>query len=718
MHWRGYSTKPYATAPPIYAGHRPRLGDWCHPVGLNCFFSPRSIAIVGASRRPGSFGHEILRNLARSYKGRIYPVNPKYSEVLGLRSYPSLSSLPEPAELVVVAVRAEASIGVVREAGEAGARCVIVVSGGFAETGPEGARLEEVLVEEARRWGLRLVGPNCIGVYDAVTGVDTFFLPQERMPRPPRGYVSLVSQSGAFLTTLMEWAAGEGLGVYRAINIGNKADVDEADVIEYLAGDEYTRTIGVYIEGVKPGAGRRLLDSIASAREAGKSVVMLKGGKSEAGSRATMSHTASLAGNYRVFKDLSLHAGALVVEDPLQLLDALKALSLLSRQPRSNEVLVVTNAGGPGVIAVDSLETLGLRVPPTPADVQDKLKNILPPIASVKNPIDLTGGASNTDYKNALETALSKFGMALVVAPLQPATVDKELAWIIAKSLHRTKTPGTVVMIGGREAKDASKILESLGIPVYPFPHRAAYALYSVYEANRKKCKWPPKQTPLPKDIVKILDKLPAGKIPEHVAFKIIEKLEIDVARWCVATNKIEAKECFKKLKVKSAVVKVSSSRIIHKTDVGGVILGVSSPEEAGDAYDKIKNTLSEDTVLIQEMVPGMLEVIIGAYKDTAFGPLITIGLGGILVEALKEYIIAPAPLDKCHAFEAIRRLKISNVLLNGIRGIKFNIDNIINIAIKVSILTINPRISEIDLNPVILTDNRIIVADSRIIIK
>ncbi len=687
-------------------------------MSLDVFFKPASVAVVGASRRPGTFGHEILRNLRSTYKGRLYAVNPRYNDVLGVRSYPSLSSLPEAPELVVVAVRAEAAVDVVDEAGRVGARGVIVVSGGFAETGPQGERLEGELAGAARRYGVRLVGPNCIGVYDPVSGVDTFFLPRERMPRPPRGYVSLVSQSGAFLTTLMEWASMEGLGVYRAINIGNKADVDEADVISYYTGDDATRAIGVYIEGVKPGAGPRLLEAIQGARRAGKHVVILKGGRTGAGGRATMSHTASLAGDYRVFKDLVEEAGAVMVEDPVHLIDSLKILGMQGhRSPGSGKVLVVTNAGGPGVIAADSLEAEGLQVPPPPRDVAERLRGVLPPIAALGNPVDLTGGASNRDYEIALKEALDSYDMVLIVAPLQPATVDKGLAWIIAERLHEARKPGATVTLGGSEGAEAAAILESLGVPAYPFPHRAARALASLYKSNQPRCADGGGRE-LPSRVKEMLDSQPPGKVLDSEALLIVEALGIPVARWCLARSPGEAARCYERLGVGRVAVKAVGRGIIHKTDVGGVMLGVGSPGEAARSYRVLESRLagSMEGALVQEMVPSGVEAIVGARRDRGFGPIALVGLGGVLVEVLRDYRITRAPTNMCRALQAVKGLRARR-LLEGYRGLANSVEDLAGILARASLLALHPRVEELDLNPVILTRQGPVVVDARIIL-
>ena len=459
---------------------------------LDVFFNPRSVAIVGASPRPGSVGRAILENMTRRYRGRVYPVNPKYSEILGLKAYPRLTEIPDPVDLAVIAVRAEVVPAVMEDAAAKGVRGVVIVSGGFAEAGEEGRRLQERVLKIARKAGIRVVGPNCIGVYNALTGVDTFFLPWDRMKRPHKGPIAIISQSGAFLASVMDWAAEAGIGITKAVNFGNKIDVDEVDLLEYFGEDHNIRVIIVYLEGVRPGRGK---DFIRVAKEVtekkGKYVVLLKGGKTSSGARAAASHTAALAGSYEVFRAAMRQANVIEVDDTITLFDMAKALALL-RPPKGARVGIITNAGGPGVIAADNLARLGLEVPRFSEKLMGKLREVFPPRVAVGNPVDLTGDATDEDFRKALEIVMAsdEVDMLLVLALMQPPSISVRVADHIAEVAWRYKDkPLVVVTIGSEYAKRLREYLESRGIPVYDFPERAVRALYALARCVR--CRWP-----------------------------------------------------------------------------------------------------------------------------------------------------------------------------------------------------------------------------------
>lgn len=690
--------------------------------GLEPFFNPRSIAVIGASEKPGSFGYEIMRNLLARYKGRVYPVNPNYSEILGLKAYTSISSIDEEVDLAVVAVRAEVVPEVLHEAGEVGVRASIIVSGGFSESGPEGRILEERVRRIASSYGIRVIGPNCIGVYDAVTGVDTFFLPRERMRRPPKGQVVLIGQSGALLTMLMDLASTMNLGVYRAVNLGNRVDVGEEEILDYLVGDEYARVVGLYIEGLRRMQGVRLMESIDSIVRAGKSVVVLKGGRGQQGARAAYSHTASLAGDYEVFKAAMEQAGAIVVEDPLDMLDALKALALL-RPPRGNKVGVVTNAGGPGVVAVDALSSYGLEVPRLDEDSMVNLRSTFPRIVSVENPVDLTGGARVQDYSRTLEVLLGSnaIDMILVIAPVQPATLTDSIADVIAGAAFKGKDkPLVAVMIGADYGEMLSQYLENLGVPVYKLPTRAAYALHVLWLRYRGRCGYKGAYT----NIINSMDGSSLVKTPDHKALGIASRYGIEVPGYCLAATREEVGECFHRLE-KPLVAKVSSPDIVHKTDVGGVVTGINTVEEALAAYDAVTARVSKarprariDGILYQEMVTGEgLELIIGGRRDPAFGTVILFGMGGFGVEILKDYTMRIAPVTECHANEMIGEVRVG-ALIRGYRGKPpLHKDGIIKAITSISrLLEENPQIAEAEINPLIATKDKAVAVDVRIL--
>ncbi len=448
---------------------------------MEAFFNPSSIAIVGASPRPGSLGRAILDNLRLRFKGRLYPINPKYSSELGLTWYSSIGDLPEPPDLVVIAVKAGLVPRILESAGEKGAKAAVIISGGFAESGEEGRRLQEEAYEIARKYGVRVVGPNCIGVYNALTGVDTFFLPYDRMRRPPRGPVAIISQSGAFLASIMDWAALEGIGIAKAVNFGNKMDVDEVDMLEYFGWDDDIRVILMYLEGLRPGRGREFV-RVAKEVTRRKPVILLKGGKTSRGASAAASHTAALAGDYDVLRGVMRQARIIEAEEVIDMFDMGKALSNLN-YPKGQRVGIVTNAGGPGVIMVDNLVRYGLDVPEFSHSLQERLREVFPPRVAVRNPVDLTGDASNEDYEKALRTVVEsgEVDIIVVIALMQPPVLTVELGDLIADiAWEHRGIPFVVVTMGSDIAKKLAERIEGRGIPVYPFPERAARAVYAI----------------------------------------------------------------------------------------------------------------------------------------------------------------------------------------------------------------------------------------------
>ena len=704
---------------------------------INVFFEPRSIAVVGASPKPGSIGRAIVENLMRSFKGKLYPVNPKYDEILGLKAYPSISKIPDEVDIAVIAVRAQIVPMIAEDAGKKGVRGLIVVSGGFAEAGAEGKRLQEELLSIAKAHRMRVIGPNCIGVYNAVTGVDTFFLPWERMRRPHKGPIAIISQSGAFLASVMDWAAEEGIGISKAVNFGNKVDVDEVDLISYFGDDDDIKVIIAYLEDIKPGRGRRFIEVAREViREKGKSIVLLKAGRTSAGARAASSHTAALAGSYEVFRAAMKQAGVLEVDDPIRLFDAAKALASLN-PPRGKRVGIVTNAGGPGVIATDTLVRLGLEVPQFTEKLQEKLRRVFPARVSTGNPVDLTGDATPEDFEKALKLVIDsdEVDMVMVLSLMQPPTMDLSVADRIADIAWRRKDkPVAVVTIGSEYAKSLREYLENRGIPVYDFPDRAAFALYalsmaSIHEWAETEC--PDIEVEVPRDNVreasKIIESALAegrSKLLEHEALRLLRLYGLPVPEYCVARTREEAERCGRILE-KPLAAKIISPDIIHKSDVGGVILDIGNAEEAVRAYTKILSNVRGKApnariygVLYQNMVPYGLEVIVGAKRDPVFGPVILFGLGGVFVEALKDVSLRVAPLSACEAYSMLGEIRAS-ALLEGYRD-KAPRDKraLASIILKIAQLMLDqPAVRELDLNPVMAYRRGAAVADARVIL-
>lgn len=444
---------------------------------LDPFFKPRGIAVIGASARPGSVGYVIVEQLKKRFKGAIYPVNPRYTEILGLKCYPTVEEVPDPVDLAVIAVRAEIVPQVMESVGKRGIRAAIIVSGGFAEIGPEGEERQRKVVEIAQRYGIRVIGPNCIGVLDNSSGVDTFFLPEDRLRRPVKGCISIVSQSGALLAMWIDWMAMKGMGLAKAVSYGNKVDVDDVDLIEYLAEDPDTKVILLYIEGLKPGRGRAFIDAVRKAIARGKPVVALKGGKTERGVRAAASHTAAIASGYEIYQAMFRQAGVIEAETMEELFDIAKALTMMP-PARGRRLLIVTNAGGEGVLATDYATRYGLEVPILPKELREELRKVMPQHVIVDNPIDLTGDTDDERYRIALEAVLSRdvVDMAMVIAPPHPPAMTERVVEYIAEVYREFKLPILVVVTGGYIAEKYMRKFESVGLPTYPTPERAARA--------------------------------------------------------------------------------------------------------------------------------------------------------------------------------------------------------------------------------------------------
>lgn len=459
---------------------RPPVGE-----GVEVFFRPRGVAVVGASRVPGKVGYTVLLNLRSMYRGPLYPVNPRAGEILGLPAYPSLLEVPDPVDLAVVAVPARAVPRVVEDAGRRGLRGVVVLSAGFREVGPAGAELERKLVEAARRYGLRVVGPNCIGVYSPSTGVNATFLDPERQGLPGPGPIAFISQSGALGAAVLDWAEARGIGVSRFVSVGNKADVDEADLLAFLRRDPETRSIALYIEGVEDG--RRLRRALEETTPV-KPVVALKAGRSEAGARAAASHTGSLAGSYQIYQAVFRQTGVVPARSPEEMFDLALALAL---QPpmRGDRVAVITVGGGSGVMASDELSELGLRVPELSPSTQARLRRVLLPIASPRNPVDVTGSAVDEHMAESLRVVLEsgEVDAVLLIPYFNVSGITGGLPEKLAGVLR--ENPGIPVVAsvtGGARAWSIARKLEQVaGVPVYPSEARAARALWALRAYGR-----------------------------------------------------------------------------------------------------------------------------------------------------------------------------------------------------------------------------------------
>lgn len=456
---------------------------------LNVFFYPDSIAVVGASRTPGKVGYELLRNLKEGFRGRLYPINPKADEVLGLKAYPSVKEVPDEIDLAVISVPATLVPEVAEDCGEKGVKGLIVISGGFKEVGPEGAKLERRLVQVVRKYGVRLVGPNCVGVYVPKTGVNTVFLTRERQGFPKHGFIAFMSQSGAFGAAVLDWAAMRGIGMSKFISYGNKADVDEDDVLEYLRDDGDTRVITMYVEGVSDG--RTFFKALRDTTPV-KPVVVLKSGRTEAGARAASSHTGALAGQDFIYTAVFKQSGAIRTYDMEELFDVGMAMGM---QPPAggDRVAVLTVGGGSGVMATDALSDLGLKVPRLSDATIEKLRKILLPIASPYNPVDVTGSARDEHLVEAVEVLMRSgevnaiMWLPYYMVPGISGELNRKFIERVRKVNKELSTPIPVVGVatGGTYTARFSREAEEMGIPMYLSPERAARVIKALVDYGR-----------------------------------------------------------------------------------------------------------------------------------------------------------------------------------------------------------------------------------------
>ncbi|MEM0372103.1 MAG: acetate--CoA ligase [Ignisphaera sp.] len=679
---------------------------------LEYLFKPKSVAIIGASREPGKVGHAILKNIIESgYKGEIYPVNPKADKILGLDVYKSVSEIPGDIDLAVIVVPAQVVLSTLEECGKKGVKHVVVITAGFKEVGGEGIEREKKLVEIAKKYGVRIVGPNCLGIMDLYTPINASFGPTPLR----RGGIAFISQSGALLSAILDWSLKTGIGFSKIVSLGNKADLNESDFIEYLGEDPETKVILLYLESITDG--RRFI-SIGASVSRKKPIILLKGGTTEAGAKAALSHTGSMAGGITALKAALKKAGIIHVTTVSELFDMAIAFST-QPIPHGDRIGIVTNAGGGGVVTSDILTSKGLKLASLSKQTIDYLRNSLPPMASVYNPVDVLGDAQADRYRLAIEALLKDHnvdGLITILTP-QVVTEPEETAKVIIElsKLYPSK-PIVAVFIGGDKVEKASKMLIENNIPVYDMPEKGVIAIYglsmyrelreyvlktlehvNIYDVDRRKAL----------SIIESVKNQNRKVLLESEAKEVVKCYGIPVAPTMLATSEDEAVEIAKNMGY-PVVLKIASPDIIHKSDVGGVIMNVRSDNDVREAFRSIISNVRRFSpqssiygVVVQKMVPKGREVIIGSTKDPVFGHIVMFGLGGIYAELFKDVSFRLAPLSLYEAKEMVMETKAYN-LLKGFRGEPTaDIASVINILLRVSkLVTDVPDIVEMDINP------------------
>jgi len=700
---------------------------------LTPFFNPRGVVIVGASTSPEKLGYGAARNLVYSgYTGATHFVSQKIGELFNRPLYTKLSQVPDPVDLAVLIVPAPATPETLEACGQRGIRAAIVVASGFREAGPQGAALEAQCLEVARKHGIRMVGPNCIGGLDTHLPLDTTFLPP---PMPARGHIGFISHSGAFCAAIIDWARNQGFGFSRLISLGNQADVDETDMLPVMAADDNTHVIVMYLEGVADG--KRFVE-VAREVTGQKPVVALKVGRFESGQRAAASHTGALAGSDRAYEAAFEKAGIFRADSAEQMFDWAQALAACPL-PKGRKVAVLTNAGGPGVIAADALEVNGLQIADLSASTEKALAKILPPAASVHNPVDMLASASPSQYADCLQILLVDANVdgALVILPPPPMYHTEEVADLLIPIIQASEKPILMALLGSELTKEAAKRFQRTDIPTYTFPEQAASALGILVKraeflnheghpgptgnagagkgTQRKDLK--PSRT-FPKDTGTVRVLRGSNFSPEE----LVASYGIPTAPMKLATNADEAVDIAHKLGF-PVVMKIASPDILHKSDVGGVLLDISSEREAHDGYAQLikkagnphPNVKIEGVHLQQQISEGQ-EVIVGMVRDPQFGPLIMFGSGGVEVEGLKDVAFALGPLTQAEA-ESMMHKTWAGRKLDGYRNLlPADKSAVVDALIRLSRLANeHPEISEIEINPLRVLSDGIVAIDVRV---
>ncbi len=677
---------------------------------LDALFSPGSVAVVGASRSPDKVGNRILANLIEcGFTGQIVPVNPTASEILGLRCYPSLREYGRSVDLGVVVVPRPAVMAAVEDCIGAGAKALIVITAGFKETGPEGADLERELVRLCRARQVRLVGPNCLGLLNTERNLNASFA----KVWPARGHISFMSQSGALMSAILDHAALHRLGISKMISLGNKGDVDENDLIAALAADPDTNVIVGYLESIMDGDKFIRTAENAAAR---KPIVIFKSGVTQAGVRAASSHTGSLAGADIAYGAAFRRSGVIRAETFEQMIDYALAFTM-QPLPKGERVAVVTNAGGPGIMAADAIEQIGLTMSPLSEATRDSLRGVLPEAASSANPIDVLGDADAGRYAAAVHAAIADPQVDAVIVLLTPQAVTRvpQTAAAIADAADGSK-PVLASFMGGRDVAPAIKLFMERGLPNYPSPERAVRALNAMCEyarwlrrPPRIVARFPVNRRRVERIIARQL-RLQQHQVGEVAAKDILRAYDFNVPPGFHALTREEAVEAAERIGFPVAM-KIVSPDIIHKSDIGGVRLNLDSPEAVRDTFDlmmlRIGQRLPEarlEGVYVEKMCPRGREVILGMTRDPQFGPMLMFGLGGIFVEVMKDVTFHIAPITQEEARQMLESTR-SYALLRGVRGqARVDIDAIAVSLQRISqLVTDFPHILEMDINPFIV---------------
>lgn len=698
---------------------------------LGAFFSPKAVAVIGASEEPGSVGRTVLWNLVSSpFGGMVFPVNPKRPSVLGIKAYAGIMDVPEHVDLAVIATPARTVPGIITQCGESGVQAAIVISAGFKEAGPDGIELERQVVENARKARMRVVGPNCLGLMCPPTGLNATFA--AAMARP--GSVGFISQSGALCTSVLDWSLKELVGFSAFISIGSMADVGWGDLIDCLGDDPQTRSIVIYMESI--GDARSFL---SAAREVAlsKPIIIIKAGRTEQAAKAAASHTGSLTGSDEVL-DAAFHRSGVLRVDRIS--DLFYMAEILARQPRPKgpRLTILTNAGGPGVLATDTLITAGGELTVLSDQTIESLNEILPPQWSHSNPIDILGDASPDRYSKAVEIAAkdeNSDGLLVVLTP-QAMTDPTQTAERLRPHSQGTGKPLLASWMGGADITAGESILNHAGIPTFPYPDSAArafnymwqysYNLRGIYETPSSAHGLDdPAVVQAGADLVAKVRASGRTILTEYESKKLLSIYGIPTVRTDLAESVDEAVAASDDIGY-PVVLKLHSETITHKTDVGGVQLNLRDADAVRRAFEGIKASVAERAgeghflgVTVQPMLRlDGYEIIIGSSIDPQFGPVLLFGTGGQLVEVFKDRSLSLPPLTTTLARRVMEHTRIYQAL-KGVRGRKpVDIAALEQLMVRFSYLVVEQRwIKEVDINPLLASPDGIVALDARVLV-
>jgi acetyl coenzyme A synthetase (ADP forming)-like protein len=679
------------------------------------FLSPRSIAVIGASEKPG-VGRAIFSNIINGYKGKIYPITPSNPTVFGITAYKSVLDIHEDIDLAVVVTPNKIIPSVMEEAGKKKIRAIIIVSAGFKEVNEEGAKLEKEVGDIGRKHGIRIIGPNCLGIMSLSkqSKMNATFL----KITPKHGNIALVSQSGAICAATVEDAVAQGIGFSKVISMGNKVDMDENDVLEMLAEDQETRVIAMYLEDIHDG--RRFMEiSQRITREKKKPIIVQKAGRTPEGAKAAMSHTGALMGSDEVYDALFDQSGVIRVDTTQELFDLTTAFSKQPIPSLNSGVVLVSNAGGPAIISTDVCSKFGLKMADISAS-KEVIAKVIPLHGSARNPVDIVGDADFKRFENVLTEVLSNPNVGSVVTMCTPsATLDyNDLARTIVKTSMRSGKTMLAALMGLAEGTENKSILSEGGIPHFMYSEPAIQTLHAMYDFS----KWlsSPKGDARSFDVDKervrnvfeTVRKQNRTNLIEEEGYEVLDSYGVSIPKSIVSKDE---GECVKAAQAIGfpVVMKIVSPDIIHKSDAGAVKVGLQTGDEAREAFTTIINNSRKynsqaniEGVLVQEMVKKGRETILGAKQDPLFGPLLMFGLGGIYVEILKDVVFRLAPVTEQEAKRMVESLR-TRKLFKGVRGEKpSDLKAVIETLLRLSQLVLDfPEIAELDINPLLVLE-------------